>query len=53
MQHCHILLSFLLISIVLLIDVIIYCYLIKCLAKQKHLLRFHDTNNEFREVLYQ
>ena len=48
MQNCYILLAFLLITIVLLIAVIIYCYLIKYLAKQKHLLPFHDTNNELR-----
>ena len=26
--------------------------MIKYQAKQKHLLPFHDTNNELREVLY-
>ena len=30
----------------LLIAVIIYCYLIKYTAKQKHLLSFNTTNNE-------
>ena len=34
------------------IAVSIYCYLIKYRAKQKHLLPFHVTNNELREVLY-
>ena len=43
------LLAFLSIIIALLIAVSIYCYLIKYRAKQKHLLPFHDTNNE---VLY-
>ena len=49
-QNFYILLSFLLITIALLIAFSIYCYLIKYRAKQKHLLLFHDTNNEFREV---
>ena len=40
------------ISISLLIAVSIYCYLIKYRAKQKHLLPFHFTNYEQREVLY-
>ena len=52
MQNFYILLAFLLITIVLLIAVTIYCYLIKYQAKQKHLLPFHDTNKELREVLY-
>ena len=38
----YILLTFLLITITLLIAVSIYCYLIKYPAKQKHLLPFHD-----------
>ena len=38
-----ILLTFLLITITLLIAVSIYCYLIKYRAKQKHLLLFLDT----------
>ena len=46
------LLRFLLITIVLLIAVSIYCYLIKYLAKQKHLLPFHVTNNELEEIMY-
>ena len=50
MQNFYILLSFLLITIALLIAVTIYCYLIKDRAKQ--LLSFHHTNNELREVLY-
>ena len=45
-------LPLLLTSTALLIAVSIYCYLIKYQAKQKHLLPFHDTNNELREVLY-
>ena len=51
MQNFYILLAFLLITIALLITVSIYCYLIKYQAKQKHLLPFHHTNNELREVL--
>ena len=42
-QSFHISLTFLLITITLLIAVSIYCYLIKYLAKQKHLLPFGDT----------
>ena len=49
-QNFYVLLKFLLITIVSLIDVGIYCYLIKYRAKQ--LLPFHYTNNELREVLY-
>ena len=41
-----------LITIALLIAVSIYYYLIKYQAKQKHLLPFHDTNNELKKVLY-
>ena len=51
-QNFYILLTFLLVTIELLIVVSIYCYLTKYRAKQKHLLPFHDTNNELREVLY-
>ena len=43
-QNFYILLSFLLITIALLITVRIYCYPIKYRSKQKHLLPFHDTN---------
>ena len=53
MQYFCILLGFLLIIIALLIVVSIYCYLIKCRAKQKYLFPFHETNKEFRKVLYQ
>ena len=35
--------------IALLIAVSIYCCLIKYRAKQKHLLLFHDTNNELKK----
>ena len=48
----YILLAFLLIAIELMLAVSIYCYLIKHQAKQKHLLPFHVTNNDLREVLY-
>ena len=41
-----ILLAVLLVTIVLLIAVSSYCYLIRYQAKQKHLLPFHITNNE-------
>ena len=51
-QNFYILLAFLLISIALFIAVSIYCYLIKYKTKQKHLLPFHDTNNELKLVLY-
>ena len=51
-QNFYILLAFLLITIALLIAVSIYCYLIKYRAKEKYLLKFHDTNNELKEVLY-
>ena len=49
-QNFYILLTFLLITIVLLIAVSIYCYLIKYQAKQqqKHLLTFQVTNNELK-----
>ena len=51
-QNFHILLTFLLIIIVLLITVSIYCYLIMYQVKQKHLLPFNDTNNELKEIMY-
>ena len=51
-QNFYILLIFLLITITLLITVSIYCYLIKYLAKQKHLLPFPYTNNELKEIMY-
>ena len=41
-----ILLVFLLITLVLLIYVSIFCYLIKYQAKQKHLLPIHNTMNQ-------
>ena len=41
--------AFLSISVVLLIAVSIYCYLIKYKAKQKHLLPFYITNNELKK----
>ena len=49
-QNFDILLAFLLITIALLIVIGIYCYLIKQQAKQKHLLPFHDTNNDFKDL---
>ena len=42
-QSFYILLTFLLITITLLIAVSIYCYLIKYWAKQKHLLPYYNT----------
>ena len=46
----YILLVFLLINIALWIAVSIYCYLLKYGAKQKHVLRVHDTNNELNQA---
>ena len=43
-QNFYILLAFFLITIALLMAVSIYCYLIKCRPKQKHLLPFQFTN---------
>ena len=51
-QNFYVLLAFLLITISLLIAVTIYCYLIKYRGKQKHLLPFHFTNNELKEIIY-
>ena len=51
-QNFHVLLAFLSITISVLIAVSIYCYLIKYRAKQKHLLPFHVTNNELKEIMY-
>ena len=47
-RNFYILLAFLLITIALLMAVSIYCYLIKCRAKQIHLLPFHFTNNKLK-----
>ena len=51
-QNFYILLAFLLITIALLIAVSIYCYLKKYRAIQDHLLPFHVTNNEIKEIMY-
>ena len=51
-QNFYILLAFLLISIALLVAVSIYCYVIKCRAKQKYLLPFKFTNNKSKEMVY-
>ena len=51
-QNFYILLAFLSITIALLIAVSIYCYLVRYRAKQKHLLPFHVTNNELKEIMY-
>ena len=48
----YILLVFLSIAITLLIAVSIYCYLVKYLTKQKHLLPYLVTNNKYKEFLY-
>ena len=45
-KHFYILLTFLLITIALLIAVSNYCYLILYQAKQKHLLSYHVTNKK-------
>ena len=50
-QNVHIILLVLWNTIALLIAVSIYCYLIKYPAKQKHLLPFHNTNSELKQVL--
>ena len=42
-QSFNVLLTFLLITIAVLIAVNIYCYMIKYRAKQKHLFPFHDS----------
>ena len=54
-QNLYILLAFSSIINALLIATIavsIYCYLIKYRAKQKHLLPFHNTNKELKEIMY-
>ena len=51
-QDFYSLRAFLLITITLLIAVSMYCYLIKYRVKQKHLLPFHVTNNELKEIFY-
>ena len=51
-QNFCILLIFLLSTIVLLIAVSIYCYLIKYQGKRKTVLPFHNTNNHLEQVLY-
>ena len=48
----YILLAFLSMTIALFIVVSIYCYLVKYRKKQKHLLPYHVTTNELKEVLY-
>ena len=52
-QRFYVSLAFFLITVVLLIDISIYCYLIKYRAKQNHLLPFHITNDKLKQVLYQ
>ena len=50
-QNLYNLLAFLLITIALLRAVSIYCCLIKQQRRQKHLLPFHNRNNELKEVM--
>ena len=45
-QNFYILLTFLLITLVLLVTVSTYCY------QENQLLPFHNRNNRLREVLY-
>ena len=51
-QNFYMLLTFLLITLALLIAVSIYCYSMKYGASQKHLLPFQVTNNELKETMY-
>ena len=51
-QNFYILLTFVLITMPLLIALTIYCYLIQYQAKRKHLLPFHSTNYELKEPIY-
>ena len=51
-QNFYILLALLLITITLLMVVSIYSYVIKYRSKQKHLLPFHFTNNELKEIMH-
>ena len=51
-QNFYILLVFLLMTVTFLISVSIYCYVIKCQVKQKHLLPFQFTNNKLKEIMY-
>ena len=53
LQNFYILIIFLLITVVLLITVSIYRYLIKYQANQKHLLPFQFTNSKLKEIIYQ
>ena len=46
--YIYILLTFLLITIALLIAVNIYCYLKKYWAKQKHLLQYHNISKKWK-----
>ena len=52
-QHFYILLTFLLITIALLIAVSICYYLMKYRAKQNHSLLFNFTNKKLKEIIYQ
>ena len=51
-QNFYILLTFVLITMALLIAVSIYCYLIQYQAKRKHLLPFHSTNYKLKEPIH-
>ena len=50
-KNFYILLAFLSITIVLLIAVSIYCYLIKYKSKQMHLLPYYVTNNNYMLII--
>ena len=50
-QNFYVLVTFLLITVVLLIAVNIYFYLIKYQEKRKYLLPFYNTNNKLKQVL--
>ena len=49
----YLLIIFLLVTIVLLINVSIYCYLKKTLSKTKKLLPFNFTNNKSKDIILQ
>ena len=51
-HYFYILVAFFLITVESLIAGSSYSYLIKYWAKWKHLVPFHDINNELKQVLY-
>ena len=50
--YIYILFFFLLITVALLMDLHIYCNLLKYEAKQKNLSPFYATSSKVKEVLY-